>query len=488
MTTDAPRDLLVPARNCWRIEPASRLAVIIDAADYFRHARAAMAKARRRIIMVGWDFDARITFERSSADGEGPAEVGAFFEWLVASNPQLEIFVLRWDLGALKTLLNVSTLLTLARWIKHPRISFQFDGHHPIGASHHQKIVVVDDDVAFCGGIDMTADRWDTRAHRDDEPGRRTPHGRRYKPWHDATTAIEGPAAAALGDLCRERWRRAGRGELAPVAGGNSCWPDALAPHFVDAEIAIARSSAEMEDGQAIIEVETQFVDLVRAATRWIYVESQYFASRRFALAIAERLAGPDCPEIVVINPDRAEGFFEPIAMDTARALLVEALKRRDTNGRFKLYHPFTEGGSPIYVHAKILIVDDRILRIGSSNLNNRSMRLDTECDVTLDAAGDAASAATIAAIRTSLVAEHLGAGEADVAAAVVASGSLIATIERFRCASGQSLRPYEPQNLSAIESFLAENEILDPEGSDAMFDPWANRGLFRGWRRRRKL
>ena len=487
MSLDSPTDLLWPPRNCWRIEPASRVAVIVDAADYFRNARAAMMKARRRIMMVGWDFDARITLDRNGEAADGPSEVGALLESLVARNSELEIFVLRWDLGALKSLLNLTTLVTLVRWIRHPRISFQLDGHHPMGASHHQKIVVIDDDVAFCGGIDMTADRWDTRAHRDDEPGRRTPAGRRYKPWHDATTALEGPVAAALGDLCRERWRRAGRGELEPVVGGNACWPDALVPHFLDARIAIARSASAMDGRPAIAEVETQFVDLVRAARRWIYVESQYFASRRFALAICERLAGPDCPEIVVINPDRAEGFFEPVAMDTARALLVEALRHRDTSGRFKIYHPVTEAGSPIYVHAKILIVDDRVLRIGSSNLNNRSMRLDTECDVTLDAdlmVSDKAEQ-TIASIRTSLLAEHLGVPDEEIAAAVAESGSLVATIERFRRATGRTLRPYEPQDLSAIESFLAENEILDPEGSDAMFDPWANRGLFRGWRRR---
>ena len=73
---------------------------------------------------------------------------------------------------------------------------------------------------------------------------------------------------------------------------------------------------------------------------------------------------------------------------------------------------------------------------------------------------------------------------EAEIAAAMAETGSLVATIERFRRASGRTLRPHEAQDLSAIESFLAENEILDPEGSDAMFDPWVNRGLFRGWRR----
>ena len=95
----------------------------------------------------------------------------------------------------------------------------KLDGAHPPGASHHQKIVVIDDSLAFCGGIDMTGDRWDTREHRDDEPRRITPGGAPYAPWHDATTAIEGPAAAALGELARDRWRRAGGAALAPVTG-----------------------------------------------------------------------------------------------------------------------------------------------------------------------------------------------------------------------------------------------------------------------------
>src|SRR3546814_20613319 len=95
--------------------------------------------------------------------------------------------------------------------------------------------------------------------------------------------------------------------------------------------------------------------------------------------------------------------------MDTARARLFEALKARDVHGRFRLYHPFTARGEPIYVHAKILIVDDRVLRVGSSNMNNRSMRLDTECAVTLDAAlhANAGREGGTRALRTHLNAAH---------------------------------------------------------------------------------
>ncbi len=167
---------------------ASRAAVIIDAEDYFRFARAAMLKARKRIMLIGWDFDARIELLHGSpASDEAPTTIGALDTALVEQTPDLEVFILRWDLGALKTLFRGTTPLTLLKWALHPRIHVQLDGHHPAGASHHQKIVVIDDCFAFCGGIDMTEERWDTRAHRDDEEGRRLPGGDLYKPWHDAT-------------------------------------------------------------------------------------------------------------------------------------------------------------------------------------------------------------------------------------------------------------------------------------------------------------
>src|SRR6185503_8197239 len=113
------------------------------------------------------------------------------------------------------------------------------------------------------------------------------------------------------------------------------------------------------------------------------------------AEAIADRLAKPNGPEIVLVNPLSSHGWLKPIAMDTARARLVEFVHRADRRGRFRLYHPVTAQGRPVYVHSKILIVDDQVLHVGSSNMNNRSLRLDTECDVTIDALrasdGDAA-------------------------------------------------------------------------------------------------
>ena len=469
--------------NCYRIETATRASVIVDADDYFNVARASMLKARKRIVLIGWDFDARIRLGRSNDDG-APEKVGDFIYWLVQQNPELEVFLLRWDLGALKTLVRGTTIFTVLKWMKHDRIHTKLDGAHPPAASHHQKIVVIDEAMAFCGGIDMTQDRWDTREHRHDDPRRLRPNGKPHKPWHDATTALEGPVAKALADVARDRWVAAGGGPMPALEPQASPWPDVLDAQFTDLPIAISRSAPEAEGQAAILEIERLYLDQIAAARRYIYAESQYFASRRVAEAIARRLQEADGPEIVIINPDSAQGWLEPLAMDTARARLHEALRRHDKNGRFKIYTPVTSGGEPIYVHAKILIIDDEVLRIGSSNLNNRSMRLDTECDVTINAAllENPAIGETIRTIRNGLIGEHLAIAPERIDAAVAAKG-LIGAIESLR-GTGKTLVPYVTEDLGPIEAWLADHEVLDPEGPDEMFEALHKRGLFRRLRK----
>jgi phosphatidylserine/phosphatidylglycerophosphate/cardiolipin synthase-like enzyme len=488
-TTAASALALRPGENCWRVERASRAAVIIDAADYFRAARAAMMAAEHRIMLIGWDFDTRIELIPGSESTDAPSGLGDFILWLVHRRPALEIFLLRWDLGTYKTIFRGSTIFTLLRWKAHPRITARLDGMHPPTASHHQKIVVLDDCMAFCGGIDMTGGRWDTREHRDDESRRKMPSGAPHKPWHDATTALEGPAASATGELARDRWRLAGGAALPPVTGRTDCWPAELPSQFRDIDVGIARTRPEMPDTPGIHEIERLYLDLIASARRYIYAESQYFASRRIAEAIARRLAEPDGPEIVLVNPYTADGWLEPIAMDSARARLREALRHVDPHGRFRIYHPVTASGEPIYVHAKILVVDDRVLRVGSSNMNNRSLRLDTECDVVIDTAlpANAAAAPVIRAVRDGLLAEHLGRHLEEIAARIAETSSLIGTIEALR-GSGRTLVPYETPDLNAVTEWLADNEVLDPEGPGEMFEPLARRGLFRRFGLMRKL
>src|SRR3546814_703869 len=148
-------------------------------------------------------------------------------------------------------------VLTSLRWARRRNITFKFDSAHPIGATHHQKIVVIDDALAFCGGIDMTADRWDTPAHCDDDRRRRRPGGQPYGPWHDLNAAVDGDAAKALGVLGRERWKRAS-GEVLPVPDGSdrNLWPERLQPLLRDVRVAISRTRPEQDDAKEIREIE----------------------------------------------------------------------------------------------------------------------------------------------------------------------------------------------------------------------------------------
>jgi len=155
--------------------------------------------------------------------------------------------------------------------------------------------------------------------------------------------------------------------------------------------------------------------------------------------------------------------------MGTARAKLLAFLREADVHGRFQLYVPVTEGRRPIYVHAKVTVVDDRLLRIGSSNLNNRSMGLDTECDVSIEVRpGDpraAEKAAAVTGLRDRLLGEHLGVPPDAVAKAVEAcGGSLLQAVESLRRPLGRSLVPFSPPDMNPVQQALADTELLDAE------------------------
>ena len=470
--------MLQTGRNCWRIERAQRAAMIVDAADYFRLARQAMLMARQQILLIGWDFDSRIDLHAGETD-EAPTELGAFLTWLPKRNPGLQIHILKWDVGAIKLLGRGTTIFRLARWAASDNIHFKLDGVHPVGASHHHKILVIDDRLAFCGGIDMTADRWDTREHRDKDPGRRRPTTRRrYGPWHDATMAVDGPAAQALGDLARDRWKIAGGSPISAPSARHSVWPKALKPMFREVDVAISRTRGANPDQKPIREIEALFVDQIGRAKRFIYAENQYFASRKIGRAILDRLAENDGPEIVIVNPKSAQGWLDGTAMSPARARLLRAIGEADKHGRFRIYSPVTKGGEDIYVHAKILIVDGEVLRVGSANFNNRSMGLDSECDATIDCGLQAnrSAKAAIERVLDDLLAEHLGLSPRKMRAARRSDG-LIGAIEALR-GTGRTLVPLDPGEPSALEEKLAEAEALDPESAGENFEPIARPGL----------
>ncbi|MGW5140581.1 phospholipase D-like domain-containing protein [Nocardia beijingensis] len=463
------RQLLIPGETCWQIARADRLACIIDAADYFRYAKSAMLQARKRIVLIGWDFDTRISFEPRDKTLEGPDRLGEFLSWLPKQRPDLDIYLLKWNIGAIAAIGRGMTPIFIVNWMTDRRLHLEMDGAHPIGSAHHQKIVVIDDALAFCGGIDMTVDRWDTSDHRDDNHYRTEPNGTRYGPWHDATTAVDGAAARAIGELARARWKAATGQQLDPVdeIAGDAPWPAGLEPTMRSVEVGIARTFPELADRAEVREVEALYLAAIAGARRSLYIESQYLASRTLAEAMAARLREPNGPEIVLVLPRHADGWLEQQAMDGARRRLLRLLWEADVENRLGVYYPVTEAGAPIYVHAKVLVMDDRLLRVGSSNLNNRSMGFDTECDLAVEVTPATADGDllrdTILGIRRQLICEHLDAEIADFDAAFAETSSLLRTVETLR-GNGRTLVRFEPATVEGEDSPLAENELMDPE------------------------
>jgi phosphatidylserine/phosphatidylglycerophosphate/cardiolipin synthase-like enzyme len=472
----------------WRYAMAERASVIVDAADYFLLMQEAMLKAKQRVFLIGWDFDTRIHLTRGRRWWQRPyrsgypSRLGSFISWLVRHRPGLDVRILKWSVSVLQFAFRGSMLLDVLRWARHKRITFKFDTAHPLGCSHHQKIAVLDDRLAVCGGIDMTDKRWDTRDHKENDARRCSVSGREYAPWHDATMMMEGEVAAALSELGKGRWERAGGADLPDLSPSpDSLWPDGLQAQFENVEIGISRTRADYRDCEEVREISELYLRHIREAQHFIYAESQYFASRKIGEAIVKRLQEPNPPEIVIVHPAHADGWLEQQAMDHARAELVRVIEAADVGDRFSLWVPYVNE-TPIYVHAKLMVMDDAVLRIGSANLNNRSMGLDSECDVFIDSRRpcNRHTGPAIAALRHSLLAEHLGLNPDEVAGLLERHGSMRALIENENHPLGRHLRRYHPPELSEAERKLAESQVLDPEHPDDMFEPFAKGGLFR--------
>jgi phosphatidylserine/phosphatidylglycerophosphate/cardiolipin synthase-like enzyme len=461
--------LLTRGQTCWRTARADRFACVIDAADYFKHAKAAMLRAQHRIMLIGWDFDARTTFELGAKTLPGPNQLGAFLYWMVWKRPALEVYLLKSNLRLLPAFDGIwfgVTPVAVLNQMSSKRMYFAVDGTHPTGSVHHQKIVVIDDAVAFCGGIDLTLARWDTRAHEHDNRSRRT-FGRSYGPRHEVAVAVDGAAARVLGEQARSRWRSATDQSLEPIHAKHPAWPSKLKPTLRNVDIGIARTIPELGGRSEVREVEALNLAAIAAARHTIYLENQYLASRRLVDALAARLKEDDGPEIVVVLARRGNNPLERGTMDSARHRLIQVLWAADEHRRLGVYWPVTDGGAPIYVHSKVLVIDDRLLRVGSSNLNNRSMGFDSECDVAIEAESSIAEhddvRREITSVRHQLVSEHLGESVGEFETTMRQCGSFLKAVEALR-GEGRTLKLFTEQTVSKEAGPFAENDLMDPD------------------------
>ncbi|MGA7981080.1 MAG: VTT domain-containing protein [Chromatiaceae bacterium] len=451
-------------RNCWRVARAKRLAVLVDGEDYFAAVRRALIAAERRIFILAWDIDSRLALVREEPGDGLPTTLADLLKTLLDRKPELEIFVLVWDYAPIYALEREPLFFGNRPWDGHDRLHFCEDDKHPLAASQHQKLVVVDGVTAFCGGFDLSKWRWDTSAHLADDPRRVDASGDVYGPFHDVQMLVDGDAAQALEALARQRWQIATGESLEPLtAFENDPWPAAV-PLFQDGTCAIARTLPRYNEREEVVEVERLYIDMIDAAERFIYAENQYLTSTAIRDALARRLRQRHGPEVVIVLPKETGDWLEQHTMDVLRARVLTALREADAHGRLRVYYPAVPGLSKgaLMVHAKLMIVDDRLLRVGSSNLSNRSMGLDSECDLCAVSA-DKGDEAAIASLRRRLLAMFLDKDPEQVANAETREGSLIAAVESLR-GDDRSLAPLSGDVDPEWERQLPDARLVDPE------------------------
>jgi phospholipase D1/2 len=459
--------ILAPGQNSWRIERAHRMRILVDGAEYFTALRRSLAQAQRTIFILGWDIDSRVRLVPEGANDGLPETFCEFLNAVVTRRRGLRAYILSWDFAMLFALEREWLPVYKLDWRTHRRLSFRLDAKHPVGASHHQKIVVIDDALAYVGGFDITQRRWDTSEHAEDCPGRRDPNGEPYGPFHDIQAMVDGDAARAVGELARERWHRATgrRARSVAIAPRNDPWPERYSADIEDVDVAISRTTPPYERQRGTYEIRQLHIDMIGAAQRYIYMENQYFSSSIIGAAIASRLREPDGPEAVVVAPRRESGWLEETTMGVLRARLHQRLRDADSAQRYRMYCPELPHASAgcLNVHSKLMVVDDDWLTVGSANLSNRSMGFDTECNLSLEAAGDERLRVAIAGIRNRLLAEHLGTDVERVRSEFARRNRLIDTIEALR-GQGRTLAPAEPFVSEEIDALVPAEAVIDPE------------------------
>jgi len=377
-------------------DPAPRggcaLEVLVDGAHAFAAIAHAIENARDYVHVTGWHVAPYFELVR----GTRPGVLG---ELLADAAERLDVRVLVWA-GAPVPAFHPTRkqvregVQTLTR---DTRIRCETDPReHPFHC-HHEKTVIVDGEVAFVGGIDMTdyaGDRFDTSAHP----------ARRRLGWHDVGTRLRGPAVADVDDHFALRWRELTGQQLERPAP-----PAPAGEHTVQVVRTIADGMyAAVPDGEyRILE---SYVRAITAARRFIYLENQFLWSPEISRLLADKLRRPPCDEfrIVIVLPARANNGHDDTmgqlgvlagADDGAGRLLATTIRSRTG-----------ERVDRLYVHAKVGIVDDHWLTVGSANLNAHSLLNDTEMNVVAD------HPELVRATRLRLWSEHLEADAATIA------------------------------------------------------------------------
>ncbi len=452
-----------PGENCCALAHADRFAMLVDGEVYFDAFARAAERAERSILILAWDFDSRTPL-RYAEDGTPQLLIGEFLNDLARRKRNLRVRILDWDYPMVFGTDREFPPTYGLSWKPHRRIDFRYDDTHPFAGSHHQKVVVIDDKIAFVGGLDLTSKRWDTHHHEAKDP-RRKYDDACYPPFHDVMALVDGEAAQELAKVARYRWRVATGEKLKPVRVAHDPWPEDIPVHIEDVPVAVACTYPEQDGRKEVRHVERLYLDMIARARDYIYIENQYFTSEKVSKALGERLAEPDGPEILLVTRRLSHGWLEEVTMHLLRTRLLKELRGRDAHKRFRAVFPDVCGlddATCVDLHSKVMIADDEWLRIGSANLSNRSMGMDTECDIVIEARGKAEVQKAIRKARDLLLAEHLDTDPETVEREIARGGTMASAIDALS-SEKRGMADLEDKEHSASVTDLVAS-VADPE------------------------
>jgi phosphatidylserine/phosphatidylglycerophosphate/cardiolipin synthase-like enzyme len=488
------KPILKLGRNCWKIAPVESSGLIVDGRDYYRAFYHAARSAKRYIAISGWQFDSNVPLLRgpdAEAAGE-EAPLLSFLNGLCEKNPELRVFILAWDFSFVYGLDREWFLQWYVTWMTHESLKFSFDRSAVYDASHHQKFVVIDDKIAFVGGLDLCSSRWDERDHRVENPLRVNADGSPYRSFHDLQSCHSGPIGRHLAEIFEARWKIASGEDLElPAEPPNG--PVELMPSLPIAakQVAVSRTQncAVCGGDESFREIRQLFLDAIDAAEHLIYVENQYFSSEALYKGLLRRMAKKKRSplEIVLVIAKDAEGLLEQLSIGVAQNRIVRGLQQaaRDNGHHLGIYYPASAGvdGTELatYIHSKFLLVDDRFLSVGSANMNNRSMGYDTELNVSWEAGRtDHELAGSIGNVRVDLLAEHTGQSDDKGRQALSRIQGLVEHLDQLADSGATRLRHHPLESIAEeyqwMTTVLPDGLPFDSERSEEAYEKMATK------------
>ncbi len=425
------------SQNVWCNAHCSRVRFLVDAENYFAFLYHALRKAQKSIALAGWDMHSDLQLIRPSTQENTPTRLMPLLESLAAKNKNLQVYALNWDFAMIFLFERQILPIYHFEWSTNKNIHFRLDDAHPLGGSQHQKIVVIDRKIAFVGGIDLGTDRWDTRRHWAFDKERFTPDENTYPPFHDMQVAVEGDIAEQISVLMEERWRQATRKKIRLNQAETSPWPEEhdfsksildqtlqnhanfemdhcqklSEPHLKNITAALSRTLPAYKNLKETREIESLHLAAIANAKNFIYIENQYLTSHSIGQALTQKLEKDRNVQIVIVTPLELAGWLEESSMGVLRSHVLYNMRQSSGKDQFRILYPVSRNENHknilVNVHAKIIIVDDMFLHIGSANLSNRSMGLDSEIGVTIFSDQEDETHQAIKNLRHSLLAEH---------------------------------------------------------------------------------